>query len=95
MYLGAIVEMVPKEELYTNPLHPYTRALLASVPKMPRDGERQRRFSALKGEVFSPIDLLQGYRFQSRCEYVMETCRKQEPAFREVSPGHFVACHLV
>jgi oligopeptide/dipeptide ABC transporter ATP-binding protein len=95
MYLGAIVEMAPKEELYTNPLHPYTRALLASVPKMPRDGERQRRFSALKGEVPSPIDLPQGCRFQSRCEYVMETCRKQEPAFREVSPGRFVACHLV
>jgi|UniRef100_A0A7C3SPE9 peptide/nickel transport system ATP-binding protein len=95
MYLGTIVEMAPKEELYTNPLHPYTRALLASVPKMPRDGERQRRFSALKGEVPSPIDLPQGCRFQSRCEYVMETCRKQEPAFREVSPGHFVACHLV
>lgn len=95
MYLGAIVEMAPKEELYQNPLHPYTRALLASVPKMPRDGERQKRFPALKGEVPSPIDLPPGCRFQSRCEYVMDVCRKQEPAFREVSPGHFVACHLV
>ncbi|MGB9767884.1 MULTISPECIES: ABC transporter ATP-binding protein [Dictyoglomus] len=95
MYLGAIVEMAPKEELYQNPLHPYTRALLASVPKMPRDGERQKRFPALKGEIPSPIDLPPGCRFQSRCEYVMDVCRKQEPAFREVSPGHFVACHLV
>ncbi len=95
MYLGAIVEMAPKEELYQNPLHPYTRALLASVPKMPRDGERQKRFPALKGEVPSPIDLPSGCRFQSRCEYVMDVCRRQEPAFREVSPGHFVACHLV
>ncbi|MGC9002073.1 MAG: ABC transporter ATP-binding protein [Dictyoglomus sp.] len=95
MYLGAIVEMAPKEELYQNPLHPYTRALLASVPKMPRDGERQKRFPALKGEIPSPIDLPPGCRFQSRCEYVMDVCRKQEPSFREVSPGHFVACHLV
>lgn len=95
MYLGAIVEYAPKEELYENPLHPYTRALLASVPKMPKDGERQKRFLALKGEVPSPIDLPPGCRFQSRCEYVMDVCRKQEPAFREVSPGHFVACHLV
>lgn len=63
--------------------------------KMPRDGERQKRFPALKGEVPSPIDLPPGCRFQSRCEYVMDVCRKQEPAFREVSPGHFVACHLV
>lgn len=95
MYLGAMMELAPKEELYQNPLHPYTRALLASVPKMPKDGERQKRFPALKGEVPSPIDLPPGCRFQSRCEYVMEVCRKQEPAFREVSPGHFVACHLV
>lgn len=95
MYLGAVMEYAPKEELYENPLHPYTRALLASVPKMPRDGERQKRFLALKGEVPSPIDLPPGCRFQSRCEYVMDVCRKQEPAFREVSPGHFVACHLV
>jgi len=95
MYLGAVMEYAPKEELYENPLHPYTRALLASVPKMPRDGERQKRFPALKGEVPSPIDLPPGCRFQSRCEYVMDVCRKQEPAFREVSPGHFVACHLV
>ncbi|ACI18948.1 ABC transporter ATP-binding protein [Dictyoglomus thermophilum] len=95
MYLGAMMELAPKEELYQNPLHPYTRALLASVPKMPRDGERQTRFPALKGEVPSPIDLPPGCRFQSRCEYVMDVCRKQEPAFREVSPGHFVACHLV
>ncbi|HPU43568.1 MAG: ABC transporter ATP-binding protein [Dictyoglomaceae bacterium] len=95
MYLGAIVELAPKEELYGSPLHPYTRALLASVPKMPKDGEPKRRFPALKGEVPSPIDLPSGCRFQSRCEYVMETCRKQEPTFREVSPDHFVACHLV
>lgn len=95
MYLGAIVEYAPKEELYENPLHPYTRSLLASVPKMPKDGERQKRFPALKGEVPSPIDLPPGCRFQSRCEYVMEVCRNQEPSFREVSPGHFVACHLV
>lgn len=95
MYLGAILELAPKEELYGSPLHPYTRALLVSVPKMPRDGEPQRRFPALKGEVPSPIDLPPGCRFQSRCEYVMETCRKQEPTFREVSPDHFVACHLV
>jgi peptide/nickel transport system ATP-binding protein len=95
MYLGAIVELAGKDELYSNPLHPYTRALLASVPKMPRDGERQRRFSALKGEVPSPIDLPPGCRFQGRCEFVMEICRKKEPDFREVSSGHFVACHLI
>ncbi|MCS7201965.1 MAG: ABC transporter ATP-binding protein [Dictyoglomus sp.] len=95
MYLGTFVELAPKEELYGNPLHPYTRALLASVPKMPKNEERQRKFPALKGEIPSPIDLPIGCRFQSRCEYVMDICRKEEPIFREVSPEHFVSCHLV
>ncbi|MEN2984624.1 MAG: ABC transporter ATP-binding protein [Dictyoglomaceae bacterium] len=95
MYLGRFVELAPKEELYGKPLHPYTRALLASVPKMPKNGERQRKFPALKGEIPSPIDLPIGCRFQSRCEYVMDICRKEEPIFREVSPEHFVSCHLV
>ncbi len=95
MYLGAFVELAPKEELYGNPLHPYTRALLASVPKMPKNGGHQRRFSALKGEIPSPVDLPLGCRFQSRCEYVMDICRREEPIFREVSPEHFVSCHLV
>lgn len=95
MYLGVILEMAPKEELYGSPSHPYTRALLASVPKMPKDGEPQKRFPALKGEIPSPIDLPPGCRFQSRCEYVMDICRKKEPEFREISPEHFVACHLL
>ncbi|MCX7846290.1 MAG: ABC transporter ATP-binding protein [Dictyoglomaceae bacterium] len=95
MYLGAFVELAPKEELYENPLHPYTRALLASVPKMPKDGGRQRKFTALKGEIPSPIDLPLGCRFQSRCEYMMDICRREEPIFREISPGHFIACHLI
>ncbi len=95
MYLGTFVELAPKEELYGNPLHPYTRALLASVPKMPKNGGRQRKFPALKGEIPSSVDLPSGCRFQSRCEYVMDICRREEPIFREVSPGHFVSCHLV
>lgn len=95
MYLGAFVELAPKEELYGNPLHPYTRALLASVPKMPKNGGHQKRFPALKGEIPSPVDLPLGCRFQSRCEYVMDICRREEPIFREVSPEHFVSCHLV
>jgi len=94
MYLGKIVELAPKDELYDNPLHPYTKALLASVPKMPKDGERQKRFPALKGEIPSSIDLPPGCRFQTRCEFVMDKCRKEEPEFKEVSKGHFVACHL-
>ncbi|PMQ00775.1 MAG: oligopeptide ABC transporter ATP-binding protein OppF [Dictyoglomus sp. NZ13-RE01] len=94
MYLGKIVELAPKDELYDNPLHPYTKALLASVPKMPKDGERQKRFPALKGEIPSPIDLPPGCRFQTRCEFVMDKCRKEEPEFKEVSKGHFVACYL-
>jgi oligopeptide/dipeptide ABC transporter ATP-binding protein len=94
MYLGKIVEMAPKEELYNNPLHPYTKALLASIPKMPKDGEPQKRFPALKGEIPSPIDLPPGCRFQTRCEYAIEKCRKEEPVFREVSSEHFVSCHL-
>lgn len=95
MYLGAFVEMAPKEELYSNPLHPYTKALFASVPKMPKNGNPKKIFPSLKGEIPSPIDLPKGCRFQSRCEYVTEICKKQEPLFREVSEEHFVACHLV
>jgi len=93
MYLGTIVELASKEKLYESPLHPYTRALLASIPKMPKDGKPQKRFSALKGEIPSPVDLPPGCRFQSRCEYMTEICKEEEPAFREVSLGHFVACH--
>ncbi len=94
MYLGSIVELSSKEELYKNPLHPYTKALLASIPKMPKNGNPQKRFSALKGEIPSPVDLPPACRFQSRCEYATGACKEQEPVFREVAMGHFVACHL-
>lgn len=95
MYLGSFVEMAPKEELYSNPLHPYTKALFMSVPRIPKDGRPTKIFPSLKGEILSPIDLPKGCRFQSRCEYVTDICKKEEPVLREVSEGHFVACHLV
>ena len=95
MYLGKLMEVGPKGEIYGNPVHPYTRALLAAVPRIPRDGRPARRFASLQGEIPSPIDLPKGCRFKARCSFAVPACDEAEPEFKEVSPGHRVACHLV
>jgi oligopeptide/dipeptide ABC transporter ATP-binding protein len=92
MYLGEIVELADRVALFRNPLHPYTEALLAAVP-VP-DPEFKKARVILGGEVPSPIDPPKGCRFHTRCPYVMERCRIEAPRFREVTPGHYAACHL-
>lgn len=90
MYLGTIVEVAPKEKLYDTPLHPYTKALLASVPHP--DPKKRRERSRLVGDVPSPINIPSGCRFHTRCPEVGEECRKAKPELRELSPDHFVSC---
>jgi len=93
MYLGKIVEMTDKTTLFTKPLHPYTEALLSAVPIPDPSIKRDKRI-ILKGDVPSPINPPSGCHFHTRCPYVMDQCKLEEPAYREIVPGHFVACHL-
>ena len=91
MYLGQMVEKAPAEELFENPLHPYTKALLSAIP-VPQTHDRPERI-LLKGEISSPIEPKDECRFAKRCPYAAEDCWAKCPSLREVSPGHFVACH--
>jgi peptide/nickel transport system ATP-binding protein len=91
MYVGKIVELATTEELYRSPLHPYTAALMAAVPVA--DPRIKTGNVELKGEVPSPANPPSGCYFHPRCEYAKDICRTEPPAFREVKPGHFVACH--
>ncbi len=93
MYLGKIVEISGKKELYQNPLHPYTQALLSAVPVMDPDHKSKRII--LRGDVPSPANPPQGCNFNPRCIYAEEHCRNEEPELRDVGSGHQVSCHLV
>jgi len=93
MYLGQVVEKAPSEELFENPMHPYTQALLSAI-LIPEVGANPDHIK-LRGEVTSPIDPPDECRFAKRCNYVTEGCRKGTPPLLEVSPGHFVACHCI
>jgi peptide/nickel transport system ATP-binding protein len=94
MYLGAIVEVSPADELYANPLHPYTISLLSAVPIPDPRVERQRETILLAGDLPSPANPPQACRFHTRCPYVQPTrCRDEVPPLRELTPGHTVACH--
>jgi peptide/nickel transport system ATP-binding protein len=93
MYGGKIQEVAPVRELFKNPLHPYTRGLLASLPDV--DGDKQRRLTAIPGNVPSILDLPAGCKFETRCSERFEKCVLVEPQLIESSPGHWVRCHLV
>jgi oligopeptide transport system ATP-binding protein len=95
MYCGKIVEIADKTELYGNPLHPYTQALLLSVPVPDPEVESRRKLVILPGEPPSPIDPPLGCRFHTRCQNALDICRTQEPALRPISENHSVACHRV
>jgi len=92
MYLGNLVELADKHELYGQPLHPYTQALLSAVPEPDPDLKRERII--LSGDVPSPSNPPHGCKFHTRCKYKMDICEKEEPKFIDVGNGHFVACHL-
>ena len=93
LYMGGLVELAATTPLYETPLHPYTRALLSSIPDVDPDNPMSARRVRLSGEVGSPIGLQGGCRFAPRCPLAVERCRQFRPELTEVSPGHFVACH--
>ncbi len=93
MYLGNLVEYSETEDLFANPAHPYTRALLASVPTI--DLEKAQEIQTIAGEITSPINPKPGCRFAARCPHAMEVCFARQPEMHEVSGNHLVACHLL
>ena len=96
LYLGTLVELTTSEELYANPRHPYTQALLSAIPiPDPKvEAERDRKKIRLEGEVPSPINTKPGCKFQGRCKYAKDICRQQMPELKDVGNNHFVACHF-
>ncbi len=93
MYLGKVVELAPREALYADPLHPYTKALLSAVPEPDPSLAQTRERIILQGDVPSPANPPTGCNFCTRCPAVMDVCSKIEPTYQEVQPGRFVACH--
>jgi oligopeptide/dipeptide ABC transporter ATP-binding protein len=94
MYLGRIVELAPRDELFHRPIHPYTRALLSAVPVPDPEVEATRRRIPLPGEIPSPIARIEGCPFRTRCPEAFDRCAVEAPALKEHRPGHFAACHL-
>lgn len=95
MYLGKMMELTSSDELYENPLHPYTKALLSAIPIPDPPLERLRRRMLLEGDLPSPANPPAGCRFSSRCPLATDHCRAVEPEFREATTRHWIACHLV
>ena len=94
MYLGQAVEITSAERLYSEPLHPYSQALLASIPKIGFDDEPVVEAPRLEGELPSPLNPPSGCRFRTRCPMAMDVCAEERPPIVEAAPGHRVACHL-
>jgi oligopeptide transport system ATP-binding protein len=95
MYAGKVMELAPRNMLYTNPLHPYTRALLSAVPVPDPEIEEKREIILLPGETPSPLNPPQGCRFQPRCKFADSTCKNTPPELKEIEKQHFVACHHI
>ena len=91
MYLGRVVESAPVQELFGHANHPYTQALLAEVPSL---SARKKEFTAIKGEIPSPLNPPSGCHFNPRCPYATQRCREEAPVLKEIAPGHMSACHL-
>ncbi len=94
MYLGQIVELGPSNDVYFRPKHPYTQSLILSNPEPDPEKARRRVPVVTSGEISSPVDPKPGCRFAGRCPHVMPVCKERDPVWREVDPGHFVACFL-
>lgn len=94
MYLGKLVEVSPSDELYNNPNHPYTQALLSAIPIPDPNVAKSNERIVLEGDVPSPINPPSGCTFRTRCSYVMDICSKEEPALIDIGDGHMSACHL-
>lgn len=94
MYLGKIVEISDSNELYKNPLHPYTKGLLSAIPIADPKQAKKSQINLIKGDVPSPINIPIGCRFHTRCSYATEECKSVEPEMKEVEKNHFVSCHL-
>ena len=95
LYLGVMVELAERDELYEKPLHPYTKALLSAVPIPDPRKDRARKRTILTGDVPSPINPPSGCRFHTRCPIAMDVCKEQVPVWQEAAPKHWVACHAV
>jgi len=93
MYLGSLVELAPSSGIFSQALHPYTRALLSAIPSPDPDAEATRQRVKLEGEVPSPVEPPSGCKFRTRCPYAREICAKEQPVLVEAAPGHFTACH--
>ena len=94
MYLGKICELASSNDIYDNPLHPYTVGLMATIPTIePSDGANKRKHQ-IAGEIPSPLKPPSGCHFRTRCPYAQDKCRQEEPQFRELMNGHFVSCHF-
>ncbi|WLR57045.1 ATP-binding cassette domain-containing protein [Mesobacillus subterraneus] len=94
MYLGHIVELTASSQLYNNPLHPYTQALLSAIPIPDPDVEDKRERIILQGELPSPMDPPSGCVFRTRCQHAMDICAQKKPVWQEIDKDHYVACHL-
>ncbi len=94
MYLGKIMELADREEIYLRPVHPYTQALMSAVPVPDPDIAVERKHIILEGDMPSPANPPKGCNFSTRCQYAKDICHEQEPEYREVKDDHFVACHF-